>query len=348
MGFFAPVLIALLLLAPSMQVAQAQALTHADALKAVSPAPGKLLLGVFPGGTTGAEDDITPAQVTSYERAVRHKVNWVYFSHNWYQGHAFPTSTAKWIRGRGAIPFVRLMMRSDNELFHREPTYSLTAIIRGDFDSDLTAWGAAAAQFKTPILAEFGTEMNGEWFPWSARWTNRQRGAARFATAYRHIIDQTRKAGASNIIWVFHPNYADSPPRRWNRMETYYPGNDYIDWFGVSVYSLLGPTETERADFTASLTAAVTRFTAMSPNKPIIIAEFGTDIHNPREPAAAWTGEALRNIIANRWPRVIGFSWWNETWPNDENPAHDSNLQVQASPPLAKVFRQHLRNNRMQ
>jgi hypothetical protein len=47
-------------------------------------------------------------------------------------------------------------------------------------------------------------------------------------------------------------------------------------------------------------------------------------------------------MLANRWPQVRGFSWWNERWQNDDNPKHDTNMQVQSIPGLAAVFRQRL------
>ena len=29
------------------------------------------------------------------------------------------------------------------------------------------AWGRAAQTFGTPLIVEFGTEVNGSWFPWN-------------------------------------------------------------------------------------------------------------------------------------------------------------------------------------
>lgn len=326
--------------------AYAEAVSHKSALRTVTPPAGKLQHGVYPGGTTGAEDDITPAQVASYERAARHKVAWVYFSHNWYQSRVFPTKTARWIRKRGAIPYVRLMIRTDTELYQREPRFTLRAIAGGDFDADLTAWGAAAARFKTPIIAEFGTEMNGEWFSWNGRWNGRKLGAPRFIAAYRHIIDLTRAAGANNIIWVFHPNYADWPRKNWNRMENYYPGDSYIDWLAVSIYSMQSPIETEATPFKA-IHPTMQRLTRLAPSKPVVIAEFGTDVRNPHEPAAQWADAAFKEILSGRWPNLIGFSWWNETWENDGTPANDTDMRVQSSPALAAVFRRALKSRRI-
>ncbi len=316
---------------------------HQRTIAALTPPRGRLLHGTFPGGFTGEEDDITLAQVKTYERAVGKHVAWVMFSHNWFQGRRFPAATARWIIAHGSTPYIRLMLRSDSREMAREPHYTLEKIAAGEFDADLARWGQDVAALGVPVIAEYGTEMNGEWFRWNGRWNGRAKGGARFRAAYRHIIEVTRAAGGDNIVWVFHINHADWPRARWNRFENYYPGDDVIDWLGVSLYSMLGPQEDEATGFQEGLDQPYARLRRMSPKKPIIVSEFGTDIHNPREPAAAWADRALKALLGGRWPGVIGFSWWNETWPNDDGVATD--LRVWQDADLARVFRQRLRNS---
>ncbi len=345
----------LLLFALAAVTAQAQGVNYPDqttpherALWQLAPAAGRLLHGVYPGGKTGYEDDITPQTVRSYTKAVGRPVAWVMFSNNWFSNRSFPMKKARWIRQRDATPYIRLMLRSDTEQDHREPLFTLDAILRGDFDADLTKWGQQAAKFATPVISEYGTEMNGQWFSWNARWNGRAQGAKRFRDAYRHIIEVTRAAGASNIIWVFHVNNADYPLRSWNRFEQYYPGNDYIDWLGVSIYSMQAPYDTEKTSFVKTLPKVMARFAKMAPEKPVIVAEFGTDVHNRRERAAKWADGALSQMLSRRWPTLIGFSWWNETWENDDDPARNTDMQVQSSGPLARVFRKHLITSQVQ
>lgn len=318
---------------------------HARALAALAPPRGRLLHGTFPGGYTGEEDDITLAQVRAYERAVGQHVAWVMFSHNWFQGRRFPTSTARWIIAHGATPYIRLMLRSDSREMTRERRFTLARIASGSFDEDLARWGRDVAALGVPVIAEYGTEMNGEWFRWNGRWNGRAEGAKKFRAAYRRIIEVTRAAGGDNIAWVFHINHADWPLKRWNRFENYYPGDDVIDWLGVSLYSMLGPDEDEPSDFVTGFDQAYARLRRMSPDKPVIVAEFGTDIGNPREPAAPWAERALGAITGGRWPGLIGFSWWNETWPNEDESITD--LRVWKDPDLAATFRARLAGARL-
>ncbi len=308
----------------------------------LQPPFGGLWHGVFPGGRSGEEDDITPAGVASYERLIGRRVDWVMFSHNWYRSRAFPVATASWIRKRGAIPWIRLMLRSDSEEDHAEPLFTLQAIAAGRFDADLRAWGRAAAAFGTPILCEFGTEMNGRWFPWNAVWNGRREGPSRFVAAWRHIVKTVRAAGADNVIWVFHVNHEDDPGRPWNRFEAYYPGSAWVDVVGVSIYSALSPQERERVNFAQALNGVMERFARLAPEKPVVVVEMGTDTRNGFTNAAAWMRQACRAMAASR-PRLIGFAWWNERWPNDDIAAHDTDLRIQSSPPLAQALRDCLR-----
>jgi len=326
--------------------ATADTISHADALRSLSPPGGGLWHGVYPGGRSGEEDDITLADVRAYERAVGHRVAWVYFSNNWYRSPRFPGSTARWIRDHGATPYVRLMLRSDPDHDHPEPKFTLKRIADGAFDRELRQWMRDAARFGTPLIVEFGTEMNGSWFSWNAQWNGRGKGAGLFAEAYRHIIDLSRAAGASNIVWVFHVNWSDWPDKPWNRFENYYPGDGYIDWFGVSIYSMQSPDETERTRFSL-VGRTIKRLARLAPEKPVIIAEFATDVHNPREPAGVWATSAFRLMLSGRWPQLVGFSWWNETWQNDDTATHDTDMRVQSDPALAAVFRHYLSDSRV-
>jgi Glycosyl hydrolase family 26 len=303
------------------------------------PPPGFYYHGVYPGGKTGEEDDLTPADLLAYEKTVGQAAAWVYFSNNWYSSSAFPLATATWIREAGAVPFIRLMLRSSDENPTPDPLYTLEAIARGNFDAELCAWAEAAKDFGSPVLLEWGTEMNGQWFSWNGTWNGRAEGAKRFREAYRHIVETMRAAGATNLTWVFHINAGDDPEESWNAFENYYPGDDVVDWLGVSVYGAQTPQDEEAISFVEQLDAVMPRLSALA-DKPVFVLEFGMTHNYPG--ASQWADEALDALLEGRWPNVRGFSWWNETWQNDDDPNHDTDMRVQTNPQLAEVFREHL------
>ena len=298
--------------------------------------------GVYPGGRSGEEDDIRLSDVTSYESAAGAPVAWVFFSNNWYRSRSFPLAKATWIHDHGAVPYIRLMLRpSSNELSKShgpDRSFPLRAIIAGRFDADFRRWADAARAYGGPLLVEYGTEMNGFWFSWNATHNGHADGAEEFRRAYRHIVTLMRNRGATNISWVFHVNNDDQPARPWNRMERYYPGDRYIDWLAVSVYGSLLPTEHWNESFRAGLTGAYRRLAALAPSKPIAVAEFGVTKGNPRVDPTVWASRAFATLASGDFPRIRGFSWWNERWSNDSVPAHDSDLRIQDMPGMSAVF----------
>ena len=312
------------------------------------PPNGQFYHGVYPGTDSGNEDDMLPSDLDAYEAAAGRKAAFVYFSNNWYNGRAFPDETAAWIRARGALPYIRLMLRSDSEINRREPLYTLEAILRGDFDADLKAWGQAAKAFATPVLVEWGTEMNGRWFSWNGVWNGGAgKGTDKFKQVYRKLVNIMNAQGATNLIWVWHVNAGDDPETPWNRLENYYPGDDVVDWLAVSVYGGQTPKDPDWPSFTERMDAVIPRLSKLAPSKPILVAEFGATAGNPKGTPDAWANLALTQLLGGRWPTVRGFSWWNESWPNDNTSANNTEMRVQKIPALSQVFRRLLASSKV-
>ncbi len=223
--------------------------------------------------------DSSPEGLVAYRSGVSSS----YFSNNWSDSIRFPSVAVSVIHATGKIPFIRMMVRSDFEEGGPDPRYTMQRIIDGDFDGELIRWAMEAAQTGIPLLAEFGTEVNGNWFPWNGQYSGGGTttgygdpalpdGPERFRDAYRHIIDICNAHGATNITWFFHVDAYSQPDDPWNNFENYYPGDDYIDWLGVSVY---GPQETgdEYQEFSEILNDVYPALSGLS-NKPIAILEF--------------------------------------------------------------------------
>src|SRR5204863_855495 len=94
------------------------------------------------------------------------------------------------------------------------------------------------------------------------------------------------------------------------------------------------------------LEKAYPRLTKVAPDKPVIISEFGVDLHNRHVDVGRWVHDALEDIFSNRWPAVIGFCWWNEGWQNDDIKKHDTDMIVLHDVDLTKVFREQFAEHR--
>ena len=130
----------------------------------------------------------------------------------------------------------------------------------------------------------------------------------------------------------------DEPVERWNQFENYYPGDAWIDWVGASVYGRQLPSDPHAVSFRYQMDWVYERMQRLT-NKPFIVCEFGT-IDDANQ--VAWTTAALTDLVGGRWPKVIGFSWWNTTFENDPKTGGISNMQVQNNPKLQAVFRNYV------
>jgi hypothetical protein len=314
-----------------------------------TPPAGKLYHGFYWGGVgtdthDPSEHDVTSRDVRRFEEAVGKRVAWVFFSDNWFESPRFPDEMCRWVRGMGKVPYVRLMLRSDVDQNRAEKKFTLQRIAAGEFDADLRAWAREAKHFGSPILIEWGMEPNGDWFSWNGRWNGGvHKGPANYIAVYRHIVEIMRAEGAMNLQWVWHVNWDNQPDAEWNRFENYFPGDKYCDWVAFSAYGPTTPgTADEAESFAFKLREVYPRLTKIAPGKPIIVAEFGCDLHNPHMNAAQWAEGALEELFSRRWPAIVGFCWWNEGWQNDDHKKHDSDLIILHDRDLTRVFRDQL------
>ena len=231
----------------------------------------------------GTEDIVTAKRITDFETLVNKDIVWAYFSNNWYDNIQFPSAAVNIIHGTGKVPFIRMMPRTNFDEGGPDPNYTMQKIIEGDFDTALTQWAIDAKNTNIPLLVEFGTEVNGNWFPWNGQYNgagettgygdpNLFDGAERFRDAYRHIIDICNAKGANNITWFFHIDAYSEPNTDWNNIKYYYPGDNYIDWLGVSIY---GPQENSEdyQEFSEIINDIYPNLSNLS-DKPIAVLEF--------------------------------------------------------------------------
>lgn len=294
-----------------------------------------------------AEDKVTVKRIKTFQSLTGKPIVWAYFSNNWFTGIHFPLSAVNTISSYGKIPFIRMMPRSTWNEYQPDPIYTMQAILSGQFDADLQQWFIDARDTAIPLMVEFGTEVNGAWFPWNGMWNGGSRtdlygdpnvadGPERFRDAFRHIIALSRSVNANNITWVFHVDAGADPAEAWNSMAAYYPGDSYIDWIGISVYGAQVPSD-DWPSFSEILDAAYPEFAALSPDKPMALLEFGVTGVHPYGNKATWIRNALNNIKNQRYPRIKAISWWHSMWTNDDGTVSD--LRVNSSKDALKAYK---------
>lgn len=256
--------------------------------KVVAP-PNGVYHSAYPGFSinNGTDEEVTAQKIEDFISDAGKPLAWVYFSNSWHKGIEFPTEDMSIISDEGYIPFVRMMPWSvvAPHLEQADEVFRMQKFIEGDFDVELAQWASDLKAFKEPVMIEFGTEVNGNWMPWNGQWNGGGQtsygdpaypdGPERFRDAYRHIIDLFDDLGAHNATWVFHVNYSKTPEDEWNDMHYYYPGDDYIDWIGVSIYGPLFKNQKWTYSFSEMYNYVEPLLQELSTDKPIAILEFG-------------------------------------------------------------------------
>lgn len=224
------------------------------------------------------------------------------------QGWAVDDFDAKMINrvaARGMLPMISWEswdFRSEpqaDRLRSEQPDFRLSTIIRGDYDEYLRTWAEGIAGLGYPVAVRLGHEMNGYWYPWSEEANGNQAGE--YVRMWRHVHDVFTAAGAENAIWVWSPNvaYLGSTP-----LEGLFPGDDYVDWIGLSGYYGTGG---QRAylPFEAIFGRTFRQIAALS-DRPVLISEVGATDAIGRQ--AEWIEEMFRSL--DDYPDVIGVIWF--------------------------------------
>ena len=324
-------------------------------LKLLPPTNNQIYFGAFPD-FGGSEDNVTTQKINNFEAIAGKKIAWAYFSQNWFNGIIYPKADIHAIVESGSIPFVRLMPRSDEIQGHAEKHFSMQHIIDGDFDSQLKQWAQDAKRDNIPLLVDFAVEANGDWFQWSGIFNggaktdgygdpNYPDGPERFRDAYRHIITLFRKERVQNVTWFFHYNYASLPYKSWNKPRYYYPGDDYIDWVGFSLYGAQTlDEEWDGLEFSTQLKDYSDDAEAINHHKPIALLEFGVTDHHSGGSKSQWFDDAFTMILSNPYIKFDAISPWHENWENEDETY--STLRLDSSDEVKNTFRNLVANHR--
>ncbi len=98
----------------------------------------------------------------------------------------------------------------------------------GEFDEVIRQYSDWAKSINRPIYLRIGYEFDGP---------HNELEPTEYVNAYRHIVDMMRSQGVENVAFVWH-SYIFAPYNG-NSLASYYPGDEYVDWVGVSLFGLL-------------------------------------------------------------------------------------------------------------
>ncbi len=168
-------------------------------------------------------------------------------------------------------------------------------VVAGEYDASLQQLFQYLNTFTCPVFVRIGGECN----VWTTATTPQD-----FISAYQHIA-QIARAAAPNVALVFSPNFSSA--HRVD-MDTFYPGDQYVDWVGVSLYYNPSAGQGEKQDeflgrgeIFADPMLNIQQVVNLAGlhNKPVIVTEGGT--------ANKLNGQDYTDFAAVRMQKAMAF-----------------------------------------
>jgi hypothetical protein len=219
------------------------------------------------------------------------------------QNHDLPSlSFLNHMRRKGTTPLIiwqPVISRDQGSARYRFDT-----IARGDHDAYLRSFAEQVGRYPGPIILRFAHEFEGWWFPWRIGLPGNT--AETFTAAWRHIWEVFRGGAqplAPNARFLWSPHGCDCP----NRLKSLWPGEQYVDYIGMSVYNWAGLRRMPWRSM-ARLVRARMAGIALLPRKPIILAETASTHRGGNK--ARWISDGYRTLYS-RWPRIVGVLYTN-------------------------------------
>lgn len=197
-------------------------------------------------------------------------------------------------------------------------------IANGAYDSNLNYLFTELQTLNIPIYFRIGYEFNGSWnnYPKS-----------NYKLAFQHITDLLRNHTLGNnaaTVWCFAPDGSSS-------YMDWYPGDSYVDWWGIDIFNKSQLTKGSTINFLAD---------ANTHQKPVMIGESTpryTGVLNGQQSWNDWFGPYFQwihdhpgikafNYINWNWEQYSEFSGWGDARIGQNQVVLDLYTQEMASP----------------
>jgi hypothetical protein len=185
-----------------------------------------------------------------------------------------------------------------------QPMGGLNEVVDGEY---IRTFAKQAGESGIPIFLRFANEMNGNWVPWHG-------DPKKYIEKFRLVADIFHEEAPDNVVMVWAPN--DIPI---NTIEQYYPGDKYVDWIGVSLYTIYNPSldplkaGVDRSNHLQKLEHI---YNLYAKKKPLYIAEGGISFIYPEENRnvekwAAYRTNEFYATLPMLYPAVKAVFWFD-------------------------------------
>jgi beta-mannanase len=193
------------------------------------------------------------------------------------------------------------------------------------FGTYIKDYADAIAANGQPMVIRFDHEMNGSWYNWSEDAQNPADGSypnakGSYVAMWQYVHDIFQAEGANDyVIWDWSPTRIDDLSPNKNsvklsqaHMDVSYPGDEYVDWVGMSGYyrkSTTAPTFDTTFGATLAQLRALPHTTGA---KPIFLAEVGATETGGTGQKAKWMTSLFDSLAQPSNDDIIGFAYFSE------------------------------------
>lgn len=202
------------------------------------------------------------------------------------------------------------------------PFKNFEEVSKGEYDESIAEFAKKASDFGKPYMIIPFKEANIER---GVYWPHAGDSPKCFKEAWRHAHDIFESKGANkNTIWALNYLGTYSPVAR-KSLESFYPGDDVVDWIGFTVINRVGLGHAYRS-FASLFHYDYAWARRKHPTKPLALFEIGQS-NNPSQPR--WIRNAY-NDIKEKFPAIRMVQWWDSIfrWKElKDNQQFSSNLE---------------------
>jgi len=235
---------------------------------------------------------------------------------------------------------------SKNDLIN-EPEYSLPDIIgdpaagvAGSYDDYIRQYARDIVSTGLPLGIRLNHEMNGIWYPWAEQTGKGEsingNRPGDYVKMWQHVHDIFEAEGANNlVVWIWSPNVINRLPATHKTPEYLahlYPGDDYVDWVGLSGY-LRPPFDAPEGnsyDFGFTFNRSLNALRDLT-DKPIFLAEIGASEIGSHK--VGWVSSLFTSLQKPENADILGFAWFNlaiTTYVEGERATNDWRIDSRA------------------
>lgn len=276
----------------------------------VPPPPAGLFWGVHL-----PDAPFDPTERRDFVRTIGSEPAIVMWFQEWAGEPGFPVDEARALAADGIVPMITWeawepppaspsLSPEDVLSESRQPDYRLSRVVAGEFDDYLRRYAEQVRDAGVHVMLRPFHEMNGFWYPWGG--TVNGNRPADVVAAWRHVHDVFEDVGATNVTWVWSVNHRSLPDRPTNRIASYWPGEAYVDWVGLSGFNFGDTSEVSSWRSMESVVDDALQELRRY-DLPIVLAETAT-VHRGGD-EGEWISEAFAYLLEDH-PLLDAIVWF--------------------------------------